>query len=104
MMKALLLSLLVGNFLLYGADIENGKALFKKCTSCHGKDGYGKKSQKAPLLAGQYDWYVEGQIKDIRDKKRVNKNTKKMLPFVKNLTDSDIADLSLYISKLQKKQ
>lgn len=86
------------------ADAERGKVLFKKCVSCHGQDGYGKKSQKAPLIAGQFDWYVKDQIMQIRDEVRVNKNTKKMYPFVKKLSDNEIEDLAAYISSMSKIQ
>lgn len=91
------------NMNLLAADASKGEVLFKKCVSCHGKDGYGKASQKAPLLAGQHAWYTEAQIKNIRDEKRTNKNTKKMYPFVKNLTDAEISDLAAYIETLKKK-
>lgn len=97
---ALLLSLLFS----FGVFAADGAKLYKKCISCHGKDGYGKKSQKAPSIAGQYDWYIEDQIKQIRDKKRTNKNTKKMYPFVKKLKDADIKALAEYISKMPVKK
>lgn len=86
----------------FAADAGKGAELYKKCTSCHGKDGLGKKSQKAPMLAGQYDWYLVSQIIAIRDKKRENKNTNKMYPFVKNLSDADIADIAAYVSEMDK--
>jgi cytochrome c553 len=84
-------------------DSEQGKVLYKKCITCHGKKGYGKKSQKAPMIAGQYDWYLVDHITQIRDKKRNNSNAKKMYPFVKNLSDEEIAHLAAYISTMPKK-
>ncbi len=81
-----------------------GEALFKKCVSCHGADGLGKPSQKAPMLAGQYAWYIESQIKNIQSGVRSNENTKKMVPFVKNLTEKEIADLAAYIESLPYKK
>ena len=59
--------------------------------------GEGKKSQKAPKVAGQYLWYLKKQINDMKKKIRVNKV---MDPFVKKLSVEEIADLSLYMSKL----
>lgn len=85
---------------LAAGDSAKGAKLFKKCTACHGKDGLGKKSQRAPMIAGQYDWYITSQVKAIKSKTRSNANTKKMYPFVKKLTDQDIADLATYISSL----
>jgi len=88
----------------FGADAANGAKLYKKCIACHGANGMGKKSQKAPMIAGQFEWYVNEQISHIKNGKRANKNSKKMIPYVKNLSDSDIADLSLYISQLPKRK
>lgn len=101
-MKFLMCSLLfiAFNFNLYAQDAENGKKLYAKCTSCHGTDGMGKKSQKAPMLAGQHDWYLESQINAIKNKKRVSGSSSKMYPFVKALTDNEIKDLATYIATL----
>ena len=82
---------------------EEGAKLFKKCMACHGADGYGKKSQKAPMIAGQHEWYIEAQVKAIKSGARSNNNTKKMVPYVKDLSDQDIKNLASYISQLPKK-
>lgn len=78
-------------------ELKRGSELFQKCLICHGKLGEGKASQKAPRIGGQHDWYIELQIKNMRDGNRVNAV---MMPYVRNLSDQDIADLSVYISKL----
>jgi cytochrome c553 len=93
-MKLLLLIFTFFSMNVFSQDIENGKKLYAKCTSCHGNDGMGKKSQKAPMLAGQYDWYLESQIIAIKSKKRVSGASSKMYPFVKALSDKEIKDLS----------
>lgn len=85
-------------------SIDNGAKLFKKCISCHGSNGMGKKSQNAPMIAGQYDWYIVTQVSAIQSKKRQNKNTKKMFPFVKKLSKQDIEDLAAYISAMELKK
>lgn len=85
-------------------DAERGEKLYNKCMSCHGKDGMGKKSQNAPMIAGQYEWYIVSQVNNIISGKRENKNTKKMYPFVKNLNKKDIADLASYIASLSPKK
>lgn len=85
-------------------DKALGEALYKKCVSCHGADGLGKPSQKAPMLAGQYAWYIETQIKNIQSGTRSNENTKKMVPFVKNLSEKEIADIAAYIESLPYKK
>lgn len=104
-MKALvLLSALFISFSSFSQDAKNGEKLYKKCIACHKKDGIGMKSQKAPMIAGQYDWYIESQIIAIQKKERDNKNTKKMWPFVKGLSESDIKDLAAYISSMTPKK
>ncbi len=87
----------------FAADPSKGKELYQKCIACHGADGYGKKSQQAPMLAGQHSWYTAKQITDIKNKVRENANANKMYPFVKNLQDSEIEDLAAYIETLPKK-
>ena len=84
-------------------DPVKGKDLYQKCAACHGGDGLGKKSQQAPMLAGQYDWYVVNQIKAIQSKERSNANANKMYPFVKALSEQDINDLASYIQSLKKR-
>ena len=82
----------------FSADANRGKGLYKKCISCHGKQGEGKKAQKAPKLAGQYEWYTVKQLQYMKSKKRINKA---MNPYVKNLNDKDFADLAAYIKTLK---
>lgn len=83
---------------LAAGDIGKGKELFaKKCVACHGKNAEGNKSQKAPKLAGQYDWYVVKQLHDFKSEIRKNP---KMLPFIKNLTEQDFQDLAAYLNSL----
>ena len=52
-------------------NIATGKKLYKKCISCHGKEG--KKPLKGyPYIAGQKREYIFMQLIDIRDKTRTN--------------------------------
>jgi cytochrome c553 len=87
----------------YSQDVAKGATLYNKCTSCHGQDGYGKKSQNAPLIAGQEAWYVQKQVKAIKSGERSNSAAAKMVPFVKNLKDDEIADLAAYIATMKKR-
>lgn len=77
--------------------LKKGAKLYSKCIVCHGKIGQGRKSQNAPKLGGQYDWYITSQVTMMRDGKRINKV---MDPYVKKLSNQDIKDLGEYISKL----
>lgn len=72
-----------------------GEKLYKKCITCHGPQAQGKKSQKAPKLAGQYAWYVSDKIKQMQDGVWENKV---MYPYIKKLTAQDREDLGNYIA------
>ena len=72
-----------------------GQKLFGKCITCHGKHGTGKKSQKAPKLAGQFDWYIADKIKQMQDGVWENKV---MYPYIKNLSDQDRKDLGAFLA------
>jgi cytochrome c553 len=56
------------------------------------------------MIAGQYEWYIESQVKAIQAKERWNENAKKMFPFVKKLKDQDIKDLAAYIRSMKLKK
>lgn len=79
-------------------ELRRGHDLYKKCIICHGKSGQGKKSQKAPAVGGQFDWYIKKSIIDMQKGARVNNA---MEPYIRNLSAQDITDLSAYISKLK---
>jgi len=77
--------------------LKRGHDLYSKCIVCHGQLGEGKKSQNAPKIGGQYDWYIVAQLKKIKSKERDNAV---MMPYISKLTDQDFSDLGEYISKL----
>lgn len=74
-----------------------GNKTFNQCIACHGKGGEGKASQKAPHIGGQYDWYVEKQLTDMKSGARINAA---MVPIVKGLTPEDIKNVSAYVTLL----
>ena len=80
-------------------ELQRGHDLYGKCVVCHGKRGEGKKSQNAPRLGGQHDWYLLTQLENMKSKVRVNKV---MDPYIKKLDSQDFKDLAAYISKLPK--
>ena len=80
-------------------QLQLGHDLYKKCVVCHGKRGQGKTGQKAPAIGGQYAWYLETQVNNMRSGIRVNKV---MNPYIKKLSDEDVTALSAYISLLPK--
>ena len=62
------------------------------CVACHGHIGVSS-NPEWPNLAGQKAGYLEIQLKAFRDGQRSNPV---MMPFVKNLSDSDIAELATF--------
>lgn len=78
-------------------QLVSGHKLYTQCISCHGKGGEGKTSQKAPFIGGQFDWYIEKQLVDMKSGARVNLV---MNPILKGLKPQDIKDLAAYVSKL----
>jgi cytochrome c553 len=78
-------------------ELLSGHEVFQKCISCHGKAGQGSKGQKAPRIAAQHAWYIEDQILKMKSGERVNK---KMFPSIKKLTEQEISNVALYLSKL----
>lgn len=84
--------------LTFAQDAEKGAELYKQCILCHGDKGDGVVAQKAPRIAGQYDWYVLKQLQDIKGGS-IRKNPV-MVPFLSKLTEQDMKDLAAYISKL----
>ena len=64
-----------------------GETLYQsKCITCHGKMGQGIKSQQAPRLRGQFDWYILSSLQKFVNNERKNP---KMRPYLKGLTEED---------------
>lgn len=82
----------------FAQDAAKGAELYKQCIACHGDKGDGNPAQKAPRIAGQYDWYILKQLQDIKAG-NVRKNPV-MIPFLNKLSEQDMKDLAAHISKL----
>ncbi len=74
-----------------------GNKIFSQCIACHGKGGEGKTSQKAPHIGGQYDWYIEKQLTEMKSGARVNAA---MMPILKGLSPQDMKDVAAYVTLL----
>ncbi|ETW98039.1 MAG: hypothetical protein ETSY1_20370 [Candidatus Entotheonella factor] len=48
-------------------DLAAGEASFQICKTCHGQKGEGQLALNAPSLAGQFDWYLERQLKNFKE-------------------------------------
>jgi cytochrome c oxidase subunit II len=47
-------------------DAARGQSLYVTCANCHGTEGQGVWSTKAPRLANQSDWYLMRQMKNFK--------------------------------------
>lgn len=84
-------------------QVKEAKKLYKKkCMSCHGKDAKKTKVKDYPIIGGQKRNYIVTQITDIRSKARKHGKTATMIPFVKKLTDAQIALLADYLSQIDR--
>ncbi|WP_340681093.1 c-type cytochrome [Paraglaciecola sp.] len=72
---------------------EQGQATYQLCSACHGAQGEGNSALNAPVLAGQFDWYLQRQLQhfaaDLRADDTRDVNGKMMVPFAKQLTDPE---------------
>jgi cytochrome c oxidase subunit 2 len=87
-------------------DIARGEELFNTCVSCHGDKGQGIWSLNAPRLTGMDDWYVAGQLENlkqgIRGAHRRDYYGEQMAFMARTLVrDSDINDVVAYLNTLQ---
>jgi cytochrome c oxidase subunit II len=48
-------------------DPARGRSLYVTCAACHGREGQGSWSTKAPRLAGMSDWYLLRQLQYFKD-------------------------------------
>jgi cytochrome c553 len=79
------------------ADDSLGAQIYQQCKNCHGVDAMGGKEGEYPRIAGLPKYYLETQINNFKQGKRVNKP---MLPVFKNWRfDADaIAAVADYIN------
>lgn len=80
-------------------QIADGKILYQKiCLSCHSTDGAG--TNKIPRIAGQQTEYLQNSMKRYRDGSGERIDLQ-MAAFTKNLKDTDIENLTAYISSMR---
>lgn len=92
-----------------GTAVADGAALYaeKTCIACHGKEGKKPMTPAFPKIAGQNAAYLELQMRDIKSGARANGSSAAMKGVMVNpegvelVTDKDIKDLALYLSKLK---
>ena len=82
-----------------------GQVKYQLCVACHGADGKGNKTLKAPSLVGRSDWYLLLQLqnykKGVRGASLADPVGMSMRPITLTLSDQDMLDVVAYISGLQ---
>ena len=81
-------------------DLENGRALFRQCVSCHGVDGGGQSNGNTPRIAGQHYPVLLTQLVDFRHGKRWDFRMEEMADRHHLEGPQDIADVAAYVSEL----
>lgn len=80
------------------ADLAKGRKLAAvQCSPCHGLDGLSKLPE-APNIAGQVEPYLVQQIEAFKNGARKNEM---MTLVVKQLSESDVADLAAYYAAIE---
>jgi len=79
-------------FAMAAGDAKAGKSKAAVCAACHAADG-NSPVPNFPRLAGQHESYSIKQLKDIKSGLRP---VPEMAPFVANLSEQDMADISAY--------
>ncbi len=78
-----------------GAEAAAFKEKVEVCAGCHGAAGIAQ-ADGVPNLAGQPDLFLQWQLIYFRGETRLNEQ---MTPQAKDLTDSDVRDLSAYFGQ-----
>ena len=83
-------------------NIENGKDIYLTCGKCHGLQGEGNWSLRAPRMAGMSDWYMVTQLKNFRHGARGahpdDSTGYQMTSMVLSLTEEKVNDVVAYMN------
>jgi cytochrome c553 len=81
-------------------DVEKGAALYeKRCGSCHGRRGQGKKEGDAPLV-GQYPRYLQRQLDAFKRNERAHENDEAG-GVLDELSAKDLTDVLAWLTSIQ---
>ncbi len=82
-------------------DFQAGKQLYKEeCSSCHGRDGRGKRTKQIPMLAGQYSNYLLNQIHAFINGGRIHDDEEPEESIFREYQPKEIHNLLAYLSIL----
>ena len=77
-------------------DVDAGRAKAAMCAGCHGQNG-NSLNPVWPKLAGQHAFYIEKELHDFQNKKRIDAT---MAPMVAGLNDVDIENLAAFFASV----
>ncbi len=85
-------------------ELDAGAAAYKSlgCTACHGKDGSKPTTKNYPFLAGLQRDYLVRQMTEMRDKVRVNGQSKLMFGTIKKADDDQIMAVATWLSQIDR--
>lgn len=78
-------------------DVENGKEKSQVCTTCHGSDG-NSFVPMWPKISGQISTYMIKQLNSFKLEGKDGRSNPIMYSIVKDLSDKDLSDISMYYS------
>jgi cytochrome c553 len=90
-------------------NIANGEKIFTEgkgdasaCQGCHGPTALGMDAMGAPRLANLGIYYIEKQLNDLANDRRVPSGMGAVMPgFAKALTEQDRHDVAVYVNSLE---
>lgn len=87
-------------------DLDAGAAAYKSlgCTACHGKQGDKPTAKTYPFIAGMNREYLIRQMTEMRDKVRVNGQSKLMFGTIKKADDAEIALIATWLSQIDRSE
>lgn len=77
-------------------DIEAGRTEAAVCAGCHGQNG-NSANPIWPKLAGQHAFYIEKELRDFQNKKRLDAT---MAPMAAGLNDVDIENVAAFFASM----
>jgi cytochrome c553 len=81
-------------------DVQAGATTYKRrCASCHGRQGQGKKS--FPALVGQYPDYLQRQLDEYLKGSRPHENEEAGKGVLTKLTPKDLTDVLAWLTSIQ---
>ena len=83
-----------------GVDLEIGEEINETCAGCHGEYGQGSIDGEYPRLAGLTAEYLAMQLRNFKERKRVNIP---MLPYTndRELPEDDLVSVAAYLASIR---